>query len=225
MTFTFEERLSASPLVERIWRTQSEKAGSFMSQAVSNWEMVVWSYEGKTNVTLRGPETKATVADAPAEAEFLGIQLKLGAFMPHLPTVKRINNGLDLPNATSQSFWLNGSAWRFPNFEDVDVFVNRLERNGLLLQDPIVKAVLQNEKTSVSSRTVRRRFLQATGLTPKVIQQIERAKEAAGLLGQGSPIADVVYQTGFSDQPHLTRSLKHFLGLTPALMVRTKVGE
>jgi methylphosphotriester-DNA--protein-cysteine methyltransferase len=85
--------------------------------------------------------------------------------------------------------------------------------------------VLQNEKTSVSSRTVRRRFLQATGLTPKVIQQIERAKEAAGLLGQGSPIADVVYQTGFSDQPHLTRSLKHFLGLTPALMVRTKVGE
>lgn len=223
--FSFEERRSDSPLVERIWRTQSEKVGSFTSQAVSNWEMVVWTHEGKTNVTVRGPETRATIADAPADAKFLGIQFKLGAFIPHLPTSERINSGLELPKATGQSFWLNGSAWQFPEFEDVDVFVNRLERSGLLVQDPIVNAVLQNQKTSVSSRTVRRRFLQATGLTPKVIQQIERAKEAAALLEQGGSIADVVYQAGFSDQPHLTRSLKHFLGLTPALMVRTKGAE
>lgn len=222
MTFTFEEKLSDSPLVGRVWRTQSDEVGSFTSQAVSNWEIVVWTYEGQTNVTLRGPETRATVADTPADAEFFGIQFKLGTLIPHLPTTQRINSGLDLPKATSQSFWLNGSAWQFPEFENIDVFVKRLERSGLLVQDPIVNAVLQKQETNLSSRTVRRRFLQATGLTPKVIQQIERAKEAAQLLEQGSPIADVVYQTGFADQPHLTRSLKHFLGLTPALMFRTK---
>jgi Helix-turn-helix domain len=222
--FNFEEKPSDSPLVERIWRTQSETPGSFTAQAASNWEMVVWTFEGKTNVTVRGPETRATLADAPADTQFLGIQFELGTFMPQLPTVKRINSGLDLPKATSQSFWLNGSAWQFPEFEDVDVFVKRLERGGLLVQDPIVNAVLQNQKTSVSPRTVRRRFLQATGLTPKIIQQIERAKEAGQLLERGISIADVVYGAGYADQPHLTRSLKHFLGLTPALIPSTKVG-
>jgi Helix-turn-helix domain len=217
--FIFEERHSDSPFVKLIWHTKNERVGSFTSQAVSTCEMVVWKHEGKTKVTLVGPGTRATTAEAPANAEFFGIQFKLGTFMPHLPTVERVGSGVHLPEATSQSFWLNGSAWQFPEFEDVDVFVNRLERGGLLLQDPIVNAVLQNQETNVSPRTVRRRFLRATGLTPKVVQQIERAKEAAALLEQGNAIADVVYQAGFSDQPHLTRSLKHFLGLTPALMV------
>lgn len=221
--FTFEEKSIGSKLVDLVWRTESSEAGSFTSHAVSTWEMVVWTYEGKTNVTLRGPETKATLADAPANAEFFGIQFKLGTFIPHLPTIERLNSGLELPKATSKSFWLNSSAWQIPEFEDVDVFVSRLERSGLLLQDPIVNAVLQKQEADVSSRTVRRRFLQATGLTPKVIQQIERAKEARVLLEQGTSIADVIYQAGYADQPHLTRSLKHFIGLTPALMVRANI--
>ncbi len=41
MTFVFQERPSDSPFVEKIWRTQSERAGSFMSLAGSYWEMVV----------------------------------------------------------------------------------------------------------------------------------------------------------------------------------------
>jgi len=31
MIFSFEERPSDSPFVERIWRTQSERAGAFTS--------------------------------------------------------------------------------------------------------------------------------------------------------------------------------------------------
>mgnify|MGYP002779221916 FL=1 len=224
MTFEFEERQSTSPLVERVWRTSSDRADTFTSQAVSHSEIVIWAYEGKTHVTLRGPEIKATLAPAPKDAEFLGVQFKLGTFMPHLPTVERVGSGLELPAATRNSVWLNGSAWQIPNFEDVDVFVKRLEHTGLLVHDPIVKAVLQNEPREVSDRTVRRRFLQATGLTPKVVQQIERAKEAGQLLEWGISIADVVYGAGYADQPHLTRSLKHFLGLTPALIPSTKVG-
>jgi len=64
------------------------------------------------------------------------------------------------------------------------------------------------------------RFLQATGLTHKTIRQIERAKHALVLLQQGVPILDVVYQAGYFDQPHLTRSLKHLLGQTPAQIIR-----
>ena len=41
MEFIFDERPSDSAFVEKVWRTQSQRAGSFISQAVSQWEMVV----------------------------------------------------------------------------------------------------------------------------------------------------------------------------------------
>ena len=40
MELVFDERLANSSLVEMIWRTHSERAGTFTSVAVSNWEMV-----------------------------------------------------------------------------------------------------------------------------------------------------------------------------------------
>lgn len=82
MRFVFQERLGDSPYVEKIWWTHSAHAGSFLSQAVSQWEMVVWHHQGRTQLTVRGPETHATPADCPADAEFVGIQFKLGTFMP-----------------------------------------------------------------------------------------------------------------------------------------------
>jgi AraC-like DNA-binding protein len=59
-------------------------------------------------------------------------------------------------------------------------------------------------------------FLHATGLTYRKIQQITRARRAYALLEQGVSILDTVYEAGYADQPHLTRSLKRFFGQTPA---------
>ena len=53
MIFTFEEKPSDSPFVERIWRAHSERAGSFLSVAASHWEMVVTRQNGKTMLTVR----------------------------------------------------------------------------------------------------------------------------------------------------------------------------
>jgi AraC-like DNA-binding protein len=47
------------------------------------------------------------------------------------------------------------------------------------------------------------------------VRQIERAHAAADLLRGGVPLLDVVDQAGYFDQPHMTRSLKRFLGQTP----------
>jgi methylphosphotriester-DNA--protein-cysteine methyltransferase len=74
----------------------------------------------------------------------------------------------------------------------------------------------------MSLRTVRRRFLLATGLTYKAIEQIERAKQAADLLEQGVSLLDTAYQAGYADQPHMTRSLKHFIGHTPAQIAQIR---
>ena len=84
MKFIFEERPSDSPFIEKIWRTQSAQAGDFSSLATSHSAIVVARTEGKTTVTVRGPETKVTTASAPADGEFFGIVFKLGTFMPTL---------------------------------------------------------------------------------------------------------------------------------------------
>jgi hypothetical protein len=86
MSLTFEERPSDSPSVARIWRSHSERDGSFTSIASIYWEMGVTKYRGKTMLTVRGLETKATsMGDYPAGMEWFGIDFKSGTFMPHLP--------------------------------------------------------------------------------------------------------------------------------------------
>jgi hypothetical protein len=217
MHLDFDERPSDSPFVEQVWRTHSASAGVFTSLAVSQWEMVITKHQGKTTLTVRGPETHATLADCPADAEFFGIVFKLGTYMPHLPASKLLDRqDMNLPGATRQSFWLHGAAWQFPSYENADTFVDRLVRGGLLARDAVVEAILAGCPPDLSIRTVRRRFLQVTGMTHNTIRQIERARYALRLLQAGVPILDTVYQAGYFDQPHLTRSLKHFIGQTPA---------
>ena len=227
MTFLFEDRPSDSSFVETIWRAQSERAGSFISLAASHCEMVVTRYRGKTSFTVRGPETKATPLHYQwIGAEWLGIRFKLGTFLPYLPPSKLLDRrDVNLPQVTSQTFWLQGSAWELPTFENADTFVERLVRGGLLVRDPVVQAVLEGQPQELSVRAVQYRFLHATGLTHRTVQQIERARHALTLLQQGASIADTVYQAGYFDQPHLTRALKRFAGQTPAQIARLSKSE
>lgn len=62
----FEDRPSDSPFIERVWRSQSIRAGTFLSVAASHCEIVIARHRGLVRVTLRGPETRATSAECPA---------------------------------------------------------------------------------------------------------------------------------------------------------------
>ena len=216
MNMVFESRVSDSPLVERVWRSSSASAGPFISMALNRVQLVVWEEDGRSYFTVRGPETQATLAHCPTHAEFVGIVLKCGAFMPHLPLCHLIDGAVTLPEATSKSFWLHGSAWQFPTYDNADTFIERLARDGALGFDPVVEAELQGRPSDLSLRSAQRRFLRATGLTHSAVRQIERARYATVLLRQGASIFDAVFQAGYFDQPHLTRSLRHFIGQTPA---------
>jgi AraC-like DNA-binding protein len=216
MKFAFDNRPSDSSFVEAIWSTQSVGGGSFISSAASNMEMVVTKYEGKITLSVRGPETKASPAPVPENAEFLGIIFKLGTFLPYVPSIELVDGGIHLPEAADRSFWLQGSTWQFPTFENADTFVDRLVRQGLIAREPVVEAALQGHIKDLSVRSIQRRFIRAMGVPHGTIYQIERARRAMTLLQQGLSILDTVEQAGYSDQPHLTRSLKHFMGQTPA---------
>jgi AraC-like DNA-binding protein len=220
MSLSFEERPSDVPLVDTVWRTQSGRASAFTSVAVSRWEMVVTRQKGRTTFTVRGPETKATRAPIPSDAEFFGVVFAHGAFMPELPPDELVDGAINLPPASSRSFWLHGRAWPFPTFDNADTFIQRLVREGLLVHDRVVADALRGRPTRLSPRTVRRRVLRATGLTPGAIRQIDRARQATALLQRGIAIADAAEETAYFDQPHLTRALSRFVGHTPAEIAR-----
>jgi AraC-like DNA-binding protein len=220
MLLTFEDRPSSSPLIERVWRARSVAAGRFSSVASPLWEMAVTRHRDTLRMTVRGPETRATDADCPADGEWLGIRFKFGTFMPQIPVARVLDrNDVDLPVVSPRTFWLGGRAWEYPSFDDAEAFVQRLARCGLIGHEPLVDAVLHGRE-ELSMRSAQRRFLAATGITRGAHRQIERARHVTQLLQSGAGIADAAHDAGYFDQAHLTRSVKRLIGQTPRQIAR-----
>ena len=216
MDFVVQERTSDSLYIENVTHGYTAGNGSVIRPAETHWHMVLMRHLGETKLLVVGPLTTSGMVSFGAGAELLWIKFALGTFMPHLPTKNILNTEIPLPGATSKSFWLNSSAWEFPDPANVETFIERLVRKDILVRDPVIDSVLQDQRPDVAERTVRHRFLRATGLTQGYIRQHERALQAAALLQQGVSILDTIEEVGYYDQPHLTRALKQFIGHTPA---------
>lgn len=221
--FPIESRIEPSDFVERVWRTRSVPERAMISVAVPHWQLViVRSSRGPTSVFARGPETKASIVEIPQDAEFLGIEFKIGTFMPALAIETLVDIGRELDAASKTKINLAGSNWEIPSFENAADFVARLARDGALVRDPIVEQTMLRQPVAITERSVQRRFLRATGVTYGTVRQIERAKRTAALLSAGTSILEAVEIAGYSDQAHMTRSLQRFLGKTPSKVVSRK---
>lgn len=220
MSIQYEERLSDSPYIETITCGQMVSGGSTIRPAESNWHMVFLKLNGSVQPLVVGALPTSGRISYGEGAELLWIKFKLGTWLPHLPVKDFLNGEKALPDASSRSFWLKGSAWQFPDYNNVEIFVNKLVREDILIKDPLVQAALHDQQPAISPRTLRHRFLQTTGLPQNYIRQMQRAQQAAALLEQGVSILDTVAEAGYFDQPHLTRALKQFVGYTPAQLSR-----
>lgn len=221
MGILYEQRASDSPFVDTVMRGRTVDDGSSLRPAEVHWHMVFTRYQGQFFPFVVGPWRTSGVVNFTEGAEILWVRFKLGAFMPHLPTRNFLDSETILPGAAARdSFWLHGSAWQFPDFENVETFVERLTRDETLVRDPLVETALNEHAQDVPDRTLRHRFLRATGVSQNHIRQFERAQRAAALLGRGRPIIDTVYELGYFDQPHMTRALKQVTGLTPGQIAR-----
>lgn len=220
MIFDFDIRKSDSPLIHSVWRSRSESGGTFISTAVSQWEMVVTRQREQLTLSLRGPETHANHAPVPEDAEFFGMIFKYGVYLPGLPKYELVDNEIHLRGSIKNTFSLLGSTWQFPTYENADTFVERLTRAGILAFDAVVEDALRGQAVDLSLRSIQRRMAHVTGLTHKTIQQIRRARQASTLLQSGRPIIETAYETGYFDQAHLTNALKRFYGQTPAEIIR-----
>jgi hypothetical protein len=211
-----QERTIESSYADTLMHGVTVGDDTVIRPASAHWYMVFSRHEGHIYPLVVGPLMRSGAVSWTSDAEILWIRFKLGTYMPHLPTLKLRDAETTLPEASGRKFWLNGSAWEYPNYGNADVFVQRLVREGLLVSDPVVSGALDGQPQRMSYRTIRHRFLHVTGQSQSRIRQLERVQQAMDLLRQGHSIADVAYQTGYADQPHLTRNIRQLMGVTPA---------
>jgi Helix-turn-helix domain len=206
----------------RVWTARCDSPADFSSIASVNPGIGFVRVGGATTVHLRGPETKATILSCPRDAEYFGGDFRLGAYLPMFPPARLANlQDAVLPTLPDGRILLDGLAWEMPTPHNIDVFVDRLKRAGLLVFDPLVEELQHGGAVgTVPERTAQSRFVRAVGLSRRKLQVIERARHAAWLLRGGAGIAEVVSGVGYYDQPHLTRMLRELIGYTPADLAR-----
>lgn len=177
--------------------------------------MIVRNSQGLSAI-IAGPRSHATPMQYDEDSEYIGVEFSMGVYFQPFRTPGMVNQAEILPQARRTAFWLGGTTLEFPTFENIELFVRDLQRHNLLQDDQVVRQKLNGHQINLSPRTVQRHFLLATGLTYKHYQQLTRAQSAADLLKAGMPAIEVAYELGYSDQFHLSRSLRTLTGQTPS---------
>jgi hypothetical protein len=165
----------AGPLV-RVWTARCDSRTDFSSIASVAPGIAFARIDGATTVHLRGPETKATTLSCPADAEYFGADFRRGAYVPMFPPVRFVNlQDALLPTLPDGRILLDGRAWEVPTPHNVDVFIDRLARAGLLVFDPLVEELQHGgAMRAVPERTAQSRFVRAVGVSRRTLQTARR---------------------------------------------------
>ena len=190
--------------------------------ATTNLEIVFSHVGGRRFATLRGPETRPSLVDCPPDGAWVAIRFRPGVRLAGAPTGRLLDRNLDLPTDVHDRFALRGVDLEVPRYDDAEALVGRLARAGVLVRDEVVEASIAETHPAVTPRSVQRRFLAATGMSFARLRQVRRARQAALMLRGGASILDTTFACGYFDQAHLTRSLRAFIGQTPARIVRAE---
>jgi AraC-like DNA-binding protein len=207
-------RQADSPFVHAVTNWVIGSEGTSIAAPDGRWDLVVLKQNDQTNVLLTGQTTQAVSLPFAPGDEIMTISFKASAFLSFVPPVDLLDQGILLPT-TGHNFELASDVFEIPTFENAEEFVKSLLKKEQLRQDEVIEEALLDHLPAYSLRSIQRRFLRATGMTQNHFRQIQRARQAAALLQGGVQASEVAFQTGYSDQPHMSRSLKRILGKTP----------
>lgn len=210
----WQERQSASPLIESVWTCS---APTLVSRAVIADPCIsialVRDSDG-TRVILTGPKTKPFHALLPAGYISINIRLKTGVFLKNLPTQELTDKSFVLSTDPKSRFWLEGTRLQFPDFDHAESLVDQLHGMGYLNYEAPGDVHAQTTD-HLSPRTHSRQVRRITGLSPYQLYQLRRMHQALCLLKQGMPAIKVASELAFVDQSHLIHASKKFFGYTP----------
>jgi AraC-like DNA-binding protein len=216
------QRHADCPFVREVTHVAYDDDAHDVSTPDGGWDLVFMKRSGTLQVLQTGIITKPVdLGYAPGD-EYLAITFRPGVFMPRVSAESMVDRGVLHGNPAAGRFRLESENLEIPSFENAEGLVSRLIARGILALDNVVDDVVQGRAKAMTPRTVQRHFERALGVTAKHLSSIFRAQDAARMLAQGMPAAQVAAHLGYSDQSHMTRSLKQLLGRTPAQIARAK---
>jgi hypothetical protein len=205
-----------SPFVRKVSLTTLTGPSEIPMRPDGCWDIAILKRGDDVQVLRTGLTTKTVTYAGEEGDEILAITFNPDTFMPLMPGEVMRDEGVILEKIGRDRFWLGTDVVEIPNFDNADVFIERLMRREIVQSNEVVTSIVSGRPMAMSERTMQRHFLRTTGLTYKSFTQIERAQKAMALLQMGRPAADVAFALGYADQPHLIRSLKAIMGQTPS---------
>jgi AraC-like DNA-binding protein len=216
MTQKHTRRTSSHPWIDTVWQTICLDDGIYRSTPDGAWDLILAvSPIGEAVDFLTGQAT------APVDVPYLaGEHSVVISFAAHvyLATENEVRTGAEvrwLPVA-GERFVLDGIELPLPTFEHAEDLIDQMIEAGLLKSDDLVAKSFSDSPRAASQRSVQQHFKRTTGITQKNFQMIRRAQEAVRRLKQGEPPAGVAADLGYSDQPHMIKSIKAIMGHLPS---------
>lgn len=205
--------------------TRFAEAGQVPMRPDGCWDIAIIKRGDRRQVLRTGLTTHPVTFEHAEGDELLVISFKPHSFMPLMPGEVMRDEGVMLETFGRSGFWVGTDVRDIPTFENADVFVERLVRDGMVASNELVASVVEGHPKAMSERTLQRHFLRTTGLTYKHFTLVQRAQKAMMLLQTGLPAVEVALALGFSDQAHMINSLKVIMGQTPREIARAAAGE
>ena len=214
-------RSSDSPLIHSVshWTIGSEE--KILAFPDGLWDLVVYKQENRVSLFFTGQTSCAVPLPFAAGDEILTISFKASTYLPFLPATHLLDRA-EILEIQGRRFQLGWDSLEIPGFDNAEDLVRLLQKREVIQSDDLVSSYLTGQPMAASLRSVQRHFMAVTGMSPRKFSLIERARKAVDLLQTGLPASQVAVDAGYSDQPHLCRSLKAIMGQTPMQIQQTE---
>jgi hypothetical protein len=218
MTQVHRSHKTDNPYIETLWMTQNVSDGVYQATPDGSWDLIVLvQADGTRSMMLTGQATKTMQIPYTGGTSSVVISFAPGAYMPGYHMAKLVDSFEMLPNVDDVHFELLGHTFALPHdFDEAEKLVEQMVSLGMLKNDRVVDGVLNGSSLAMSDRAKQRHFASTTGISQKSFEQIKRAQVAVSALQQGKKPSDVAAETGYSDQPHLAKSLKKIMDTKPS---------
>ena len=241
MSATYRETPAPGPLGSHaccLWSHVAGPGGHVERVLPDGCVDVVW-IDGD-GIVVAGPATREVLVAIPAGSAALGVRFGPGAAGAALgvaarelrdrtvaledvwgaPAAELAERLSAAPPASRLELLAAAVARRLDGARAPDALVARA--SGVLAAGLPVAAA--SREVALTDRHLRRRFHDAVGYGPKTLQRVLRLRRFLAL-AESAPrtdLARVAVESGYSDQPHLTRECADLAGLPPAALLAAR---
>lgn len=212
--YTLEK--SPLPLIHCKWRVIVGQSERYVDPANEFWSLGFARHNDNTYSTvLVGPSIKPRTLQGVEGEEYWGIEFQPQVFIKDIEKSNVVGTTMYLP-VVNDHFYLGNKKYYIPRYEDLERFVQILEKARELAIDRRILRSLNGDERGFAKRSRQRYFRKITGLSKYQILQLRRARYAFSLLQSGVSPRFAAIQAGYADQSHLTHSLTCLYAKTPS---------